>query len=159
MRGLVFCRMLTGMRRLFRADRGATDPILVVAAIAVSLVLLTGGAFAYAGFTSYSQNTSAEASLSDVALAEAATLNATGAYTNSGVYLTFDGVTRVVYPPSTQFFVGTNCFAAFIHSASGQWFYNTSASGAPTPVPLPWPATAPSGFPTGCSWPATTLAG
>ncbi|MGW8431202.1 hypothetical protein ACWGJ9_08760 [Curtobacterium citreum] len=59
-------------RRLLRRDRGATDPILVIAAIAVSLVLLVGGSFAVAGMINNGKDMNAKSDLDKVATAEAA---------------------------------------------------------------------------------------
>ncbi|WIB65666.1 hypothetical protein [Curtobacterium sp. MCBD17_040] len=64
-----------------RSDEAATDPILVIAAIAVSLILLVGGSFAVAGMISNGRNLNAKGDLSRVATAEAA------AQTNAGTYL------------------------------------------------------------------------
>ena len=55
-----------------RADRGATDPILVIAAIAVSLVLLVGGSFAVSGIITNGHNLNAKSDLDKVAVAETA---------------------------------------------------------------------------------------
>ncbi len=55
-----------------RDERGATDPILVIAAIAVSLVLLVGGSFAVAGIITNGKNLNAKSDLSKVSVAEVA---------------------------------------------------------------------------------------
>lgn len=52
-----------------REERGATDPILVIAAIAVSLVLLVGGSFAVAGIISNGHNLNAKSDLDKVSVA------------------------------------------------------------------------------------------
>jgi hypothetical protein len=59
-------------RHILRRDRGATDPILVIAAIAVSLVLLVGGSFAVAGMINNGKDLNARSDLDKVATAEAA---------------------------------------------------------------------------------------
>lgn len=67
------------MPRFLRHDRAATDPILVIAAIAVSLVLLVGGSFAVAGVLNNTRDLNAKADLDRVATAEnAATAESTG---------------------------------------------------------------------------------
>lgn len=53
------------------SERGATDPILVIAAIAVSLVLLVGGSFAVSGIITNGHNLNAKSDLDKVAVAEA----------------------------------------------------------------------------------------
>ncbi|WIE80881.1 carbohydrate binding domain-containing protein [Curtobacterium sp. MCSS17_016] len=59
-------------RRPARSDAGATDPILVIAAIAVSLVLLVGGSFAVAAAVSSAKDTNARQDLDRIASAEQA---------------------------------------------------------------------------------------
>lgn len=59
------------MLKSINRDRGATDPILVIAAIAVSLVLLVGGSFAVSGIVSNGHNLNAKSDLEKVAVAEA----------------------------------------------------------------------------------------
>lgn len=66
--------------RASRRDRGATDPILVIAAIAVSLVLLVGGSFAVGGIISNAQNLNARGDLDKVATAEVAALTELDTY-------------------------------------------------------------------------------
>jgi hypothetical protein len=55
-----------------RSDRGATDPILVIAAIAVSLVLLVGGSFAVSGIVTSGHNLNAKTDLDKISVAESA---------------------------------------------------------------------------------------
>jgi hypothetical protein len=65
-------RFRVNARRVLRRDRGATDPILVIAAIAVSLVLLVGGSFAVVGMLNNGKDLNAKGDLDKVATAEAA---------------------------------------------------------------------------------------
>jgi len=65
-------RLRAKARRVIRRDRAATDPILVIAAIAVSLVLLIGGSFAVGGMISNAKNLNAQSDLDKVSTAEAA---------------------------------------------------------------------------------------
>jgi len=67
-------------RRAFRKDVGATDPILVIAAIAVSLVLLIGGSFAVGGMISNAKNLNAQADLDKIATAETSVSSGGGGY-------------------------------------------------------------------------------
>ena len=62
------------MPRFFRHDRAATDPILVIAAIAVSLVLLVGGSLAVAGVLNNARDLNARGELEHVAVAEASAI-------------------------------------------------------------------------------------
>ncbi|WIE80882.1 hypothetical protein [Curtobacterium sp. MCSS17_016] len=62
------------MPRFLRHDRAATDPLLVIAAIAVSLVLLVGGSFAVAGVLNNARDLNAKNELEHVAVAEAAAI-------------------------------------------------------------------------------------
>ncbi|MGW8431201.1 hypothetical protein ACWGJ9_08755 [Curtobacterium citreum] len=77
-----FTRLRAKARHVFRRDRGATDPILVIAAIAVSLVLLVGGSFAVAGMIANSKNLNAQGDLDKIATAESASTSGGG-----GTYL------------------------------------------------------------------------
>ncbi|MGW8431813.1 hypothetical protein ACWGJ9_12020 [Curtobacterium citreum] len=60
------------MRRIWRPDRAATDPLLVIAAIAVSLVLLVGGTFTVRNLVGNAHRTNALADLDRLATSEAA---------------------------------------------------------------------------------------
>lgn len=60
---------LDGMNLSLR-DRGATDPLLIIAGIAISLILLVGGSFALAEFMSYSRDMAARDDLARIATAE-----------------------------------------------------------------------------------------
>jgi hypothetical protein len=78
--------------RVARRDTGATDPILVIAAIAVSLVLLVGGSFAVAALLNNAKDLNARNDLDKVAVAETAAVA-----TRGGAYMawavTADGAT------------------------------------------------------------------
>jgi len=145
------------MFRRFRRDRAATDPILVIAAITVSLVLLGGGTVTYKGAIQKAQDTKAKTSLSNIALAEAATINATGSYSSVPTSLTLDGSKPVATGPATKIYTGTGCFAAFDVSDAGNWFYISSKTGSASRVAMPWPSGAPADYPASCQWPATQL--
>lgn len=56
--------------RALRDERGATDPVLIIAGIAVTLILLVGGSFAMTGFISNAQNVNAASDLDRVATAQ-----------------------------------------------------------------------------------------
>lgn len=58
--------------RFLRGDRAATDPILVIAAIAVSLVLLLGGGYSASAMIANGKDVNARADLDKVATAEGA---------------------------------------------------------------------------------------
>lgn len=55
-----------------RDERGATDPILIIAGIAITLILLVGGSFAIAGFMNNARDLNAKGDLDRVATAQAA---------------------------------------------------------------------------------------
>lgn len=57
-------------RQALRGDRGAADPMLVVASIAVALILLLGGGFAVAHFINQSHDSNAKNDLGLVKVAE-----------------------------------------------------------------------------------------
>lgn len=144
------------MRRHFRADRAATDPILVIAAIAVSLVLLVGGGFAVSGLIGNAQASNAQQDLGRVVAAEQALQAAGSSYTGELAALTggavgasfSDGVT-----PGLR--ASSGCFAGFAAAKNGQTFMVSSSRTAPVAVASPWPTAAPAGYPAGCSWPSS----
>lgn len=68
-----------------RAERGATDPILVIAAIAVSLVLLVGGSFAVSGIITNGQNLNAKGDLDKVSVAEVANFAESDSYASYAI--------------------------------------------------------------------------
>jgi hypothetical protein len=57
-----------------REERGATDPILIIAGIAITLILLVGGSFAISGFIGNAHNLNAKGDLDRIATAQAANL-------------------------------------------------------------------------------------
>ncbi|WIE80850.1 hypothetical protein [Curtobacterium sp. MCSS17_016] len=138
-----FTRLRAKARQVFRRDRGATDPILVIAAIAVSLVLLVGGSFAVAGMIANGKNLNAQGDLDKIATAEAAvasnggttylnwSITAAGAITGDndsqgnklhqqavGFNTTDNEVVKVV--------AGANGWVAGVQSQSGDKFYRSS---------------------------------
>ncbi len=63
-----------------REERGATDPILIIAGIAITLILLVGGSFAISGFIANANNLNAKGDLDRIATAQAAYLAANDRY-------------------------------------------------------------------------------
>ncbi|MGW8431200.1 hypothetical protein ACWGJ9_08750 [Curtobacterium citreum] len=146
-------RTLTWTHRTLRRDRAATDPILVIAAIAVSLVLLVGGSFAVAGMINNSKDLNAKNDLDRIATAQAAVQSSGGTYLafyadqngtvdasnsskdSNGKYLnqstvgfTLSGAVDVVNSTNAGNSPdGKNWFAAE-KSASGKYFVRTSTS-------------------------------
>ncbi|WIB65904.1 hypothetical protein [Curtobacterium sp. MCBD17_040] len=148
------------MRRLIRQDRAATDPVLVIAAIAVSLVLLVGGSFAVAGLIGNGRDLNARKDLANLAVAETDLQIGSGLYTADVSQLTA-GDTNVTFsgntPAPTVVSDGAS-YAAFATSTTGRTFYIDSVNQKPTLVSTPWPTTAPAGYPDGCWWPKTSTA-
>jgi len=52
-------------------DRAATDPILIIAGIAITLILLVGGVFAVSGFVANAQDLNARGDLERISVAQA----------------------------------------------------------------------------------------
>lgn len=52
-----------------REDRAATDPILIIAGIAITLILLVGGSFAVSGFMNNARNLNVQSDLDRIAVA------------------------------------------------------------------------------------------
>ena len=57
-----------------REERGATDPILIIAGIAITLILLVGGSFAISGFIANAHDLNAQGDLERIATAQSAYL-------------------------------------------------------------------------------------
>ncbi|WIE80884.1 hypothetical protein [Curtobacterium sp. MCSS17_016] len=142
------------MRSLLRSDRAATDPILVIAAIAVSLVLLVGGSFTATSIINNGRDTNARGDLDKVATMQT-TLQA-----QQGTYAAYDSAASprldagsLTFTPSgdTRVVVATcsNGWAAAARSASGRTYVRTSernttleapAASAKTPTCMADPA-------------------
>ena len=142
-----------GVRRFFRSDRAATDPILVIAAIAVSLTLLVGGSFTVAALIGNAQDLNAQKDLGNIVTAQAAR-------EADGRALTTDLTDTVTLSDEATVRVTSDgvCFGAFAVSKTGRTFYADSSSRRPRPVPSPWPAAAPTAYPDGCWWPQSKAA-
>lgn len=65
--------------RKLREERGSTDPMLIIAGIAVTLILLVGGTFAVSGFMANARDLNVQADLDRVATSMEAA-QATGRY-------------------------------------------------------------------------------
>lgn len=55
--------------RALRSEHGATDPILIIAGIAITLILLVGGSFAVAGFMNNARNMNAKSDIERISIA------------------------------------------------------------------------------------------
>ncbi|WIE81232.1 hypothetical protein [Curtobacterium sp. MCSS17_016] len=126
----------TWLTRLVLTDRAATDPILVIAAIAVSLVLLVGGSFAVTGFIDRSKDLNAQKDLAAVRVIEADAAN-------SGGFINYDSLSSP--PPGVAYDAtegskvrATACtdgWVAASTSPTGKTFVSTSASTATEEAP------------------------
>lgn len=59
---------LTELRDL-RSEKGATDPVLIIAGIAITLILLVGGTFAVSGFINNAKNLNAKSDMDRISTA------------------------------------------------------------------------------------------
>lgn len=126
--------------RPLRRDDGSTDPILLIAGIAITLILLIGGSFGISGIITNSQDTNAKMDLDRVNTAQAAIMAASDQYLPSALgprvlpakqddslaeaevgFVPSDGSTMVIS-------VGRSGWAAMTDSASGKTFLRTSTS-------------------------------
>ena len=134
-------------------DRGATDPLLIIAGIAISLTLLIGGSFAVVAFMHNTQDRTARDDLARVATAQAAYHSENDEYaelaigpdipTNKKDTELVDG--KVGYTPSENNVVVTankGGWTAVTQSRSGKVFVRSSfdrktyeVQGAPGPAP------------------------
>ncbi len=113
-----------------REERGATDPILIIAGIAITLILLVGGSFAISGFIANANNLNAKGDLDRIATAQAAFLAEKDTYSNSVATLGSSsiGFTPTAGNPITILSSGSTGWVAITKSASGQRYVRTSAS-------------------------------
>lgn len=112
-----------------REERGATDPILIIAGIAITLILLVGGSFAISGFIANANNLNAKGDLDRIATAQAAYLAENDSYTNDVDALKNSsiGFTPTEGNPISIVVYGDGWFAVE-KSATGTVFARTSES-------------------------------
>lgn len=164
------------MHRFFRSDRAATDPILVIAAIAVSLVLLVGGSFTVSALIANGKDHNARQDLTSLVTSMRAGFleQDISNYAGGGINLR-DGTTAYGYSPTaaktassvsaslsdttteTATAMCGSSWTVFVRSGTGSWFWQNSRSAAQQQVPSPWPATAPAGYPAACYWPSAAI--
>ena len=113
-----------------REERGATDPILIIAGIAITLILLVGGSFAISGFIANANNLNAKGDLDRIATAQAAFLAEKDRYSNSVTELGSSsiGFTPTAGNPITILTDGGRGWVAITKSASGQKYVRTSGA-------------------------------
>ena len=113
-----------------REERGATDPILIIAGIAITLILLVGGSFAISGFIANANNLNAKGDLDRIATAQAAYLAEKDRYASDLDLLKASsiGFTQTAGNPITVLTSGGSGWVAVTKSASGQRYVRTSAA-------------------------------
>lgn len=119
----------TWLTHLIVTDRAATDPILVIAAIAVSLVLLVGGSFTVSGLINRSKDANAQQDLAAVRVIEADAAN-------DGGYVNYDSLSSrapgVAYDPTEGSKVRaaacSDGWVAASTSQTGKTYVSTSAT-------------------------------
>lgn len=112
-----------------REERGATDPILIIAGIAITLILLVGGSFAISGFIANANNLNAKGDLDRIATAQAAFLAENDRYSNDVAEL---GSSSIGFTPTEgnpiAIVTSGNGWVAATKSASDKVFYRSSES-------------------------------
>jgi hypothetical protein len=121
-----------------REERGATDPILIIAGIAITLILLVGGSFAISGFIANANDLNAKGDLDRVATAQAAYLASNDRYgalavgPNVAAQNTELQNSAIGFTPtagnSTVVRTSADGWVAATKSASGKVFVRTSES-------------------------------
>ncbi len=135
--------MLSTLRRVmrrFRRERGATEPVLIIAGIALTLILLVGGTFAVTGLVRSAQDINAKQDLDRVVSAQAAVMTAKETYlpTAVGPKVLSSKVNKALLTEQLGIEPGDqntlvvaasgNGWAAMAQSASGATFLRTSTS-------------------------------
>ena len=137
-----------------REERGATDPILIIAGIAITLILLVGGSFAISGFIANANNLNAKGDLDRIATAQAAFLAEKDTYAGQGVgtytqatALTALSSSSIGFTPTAgnpiRLFASGSGWVAITKSASGTKYVRTSLN---TTVTESVPGTLPTGI-------------
>ncbi len=130
-----------------REERGATDPILIIAGIAITLILLVGGSFAISGFIANANNLNAKGDLDRIATAQAAYIAEKDSYAGVGrnvpgaatatpftqdSALTALRTSSIGFTPTAnvpiRLFATANGWVAMTKSTSGPKYVRTSAS-------------------------------
>ncbi len=121
-----------------REERGATDPILIIAGIAITLILLVGGSFAISGFIANANNLNAQGDLERIATAQSAYLAQNDGYgalrvgPNVGTQNTQLQQGAIGFTPtdgnSTIVRTSPAGWTAVTRSASGDVFFRSSES-------------------------------
>lgn len=123
-------------------EAGSVDPVLIIAGLAITLILIIGGAFGVSGFVKNAQDMNAKSDLDRVTSAQAAVMAAAEQYLPTAIgprvlpdkkdtslakadvgFVTGAGNTLVIA-------VGSTGWAAMVESASGATFLRTSMSSA-----------------------------
>ena len=131
-------RLRRDLHRL-REERGATDPILIIAGIAITLILLVGGSFAISGFIANANNLNAKGDLDRIATAQAAYLGTSDGYAPLRLNMPSGATTKTLLDGPISFtptagnplivnVYGSNGWAAVTKSASGEVFVRFSSS-------------------------------
>ncbi len=136
-------------RRALTEERAATDPILIIAGIAITLILLVGGTFAVSGFIGNANDMNAKGDLDRVATAQAASFGENERYLTAAVGRDVhpSQVDRSLLEESSISFTPSDTssvvvqashdgWAALARSGSGRHFLRTSTSSAIIEVDL-----------------------
>jgi hypothetical protein len=141
------------IKEAFRNEEGAID----LASIMVGIIVigLIGGVIAATVFAviPWAQDNVAKQQLDSVVTAQSAK-----AGMNDGKYSTDLG--SFLDTSSAKVTVRSNesdCYGAFVTSASGSSYYVSSAKSQPVKIAAnaAWPTTKPAAYPTGCAWPSS----
>ncbi len=125
-----------------REERGATDPILIIAGIAITLILLVGGSFAISGFIGNAHNLNAKGDLDRVATAQAAYLAERDTYAADAGTL---ASSSVGFTPTAgnkvEMVTSPSGWVAVTKSASGEKFLRASTASGTVDVATATPPT------------------
>jgi hypothetical protein len=149
------------MLNTFMKDDRAENSIMQTITIAVSAILIASGLVTAPGLINNARDNNAKTNLANLAYAQEYEVSDKGVYASSiatlnsgeGVRLTVDNPSRVGMLLSDPGKKG--CYAAFAESASGRMFFRSCESSDAYEIPANWTATAPAGFPSSVTWPAT----
>ncbi len=101
-------------------DRGAADPILVVASVAVSAILLVGGTLAVAGFISFANNNAAQGDLDRLSQAQSSFFSENDRYGSFAMGPDIDD-TNTELADASQSYMSSEGVNVKVRSSAGGW--------------------------------------
>jgi hypothetical protein len=146
----------------FESD-AAENSIMQTITIAVSAILIAAGLVTAPGLINNARDNNTTGDLANLAYAQEFQLSDTGKYaaTLSDIQANSSGDNKIKLTLSSKsvlgMVTGSDCYALFGQSSSGNYFIRTSASANTIAVGKTWSTTKPAGYPANCAYPTTAV--